>query len=133
MLAMLVPLGVAAGTLVLWLWARQLGFLGNLWRAAVLYVAARLGETGQYFLLKSTPLFQRAGWTSSAAEAFLPLALVLAGGVVLAMIAGWLLYRRSGLKTGRIVFAATMSVLAGYLAALAGALMFMASERFWNF
>ena len=120
---LLIPLALAATTLVLWLWARRLGFLGNLWRAVVLYLAARLGETGLFFLLKSLPLFQRAGWTSSALDNFVPLVLLLAGGLALAMPLGWWLYRWTSLSAGRVALAVGTSSLAGYLAALAGTLL----------
>lgn len=120
---LLIPLAIATMALVLWLWARRLSFIGNLWRAALLYLAGRIGETALFFLLKSIPLFQRAGWTSSALENFVPLALFLAGGVVLAVPVGWWLYRQTGLPEGRIALAVGISSLFGYLAALCGTLL----------
>jgi hypothetical protein len=38
---LLIPLTVSVEAYVLWMWARPFGFLGNLWRAVVLYVVAR--------------------------------------------------------------------------------------------
>jgi hypothetical protein len=82
--SLLIPLTITVETIVLWRWTSRLGFLGSLWRAAVLYVVARAGETAMLFLLTTMPRFRMAGWSSSAAENFGPLALFLAAGLVLA-------------------------------------------------
>jgi hypothetical protein len=122
---LLIPLAITATALVLWLWVRPLGFVGNLWRAAVLYLAARLGEMALIYLSTATAIFSHAGWSSSVLENFVPLAVFLAGGLALAVSAGRWLYRRSGVSAGRVVLAVVTSSLAGYLIAFGAVLLLM--------
>ena len=119
----LIPVSIAVETFVLWTWARRLGTLGSLWRAAILYIVARAAETATMFLLGSTPLFRNAGWSSSAAENFGPLVCFLAAGLVVAVPVGLLLYRRTDMKASLVVMAVCTASLAGYLSALGCSLM----------
>src|SRR5690242_11376775 len=49
----LIPLTVAVVGVVLWAWIRETGWLGSLWRAAILYVVARAAESLAIFLLQA--------------------------------------------------------------------------------
>jgi len=126
----LIPLSIAVEAFVLWAWARHVGTLGCLWRAAILYVVARAAEIAALFLLESVPLFRHAGWSSSAAENFGPLALFLAAGLAVAVPVGLLLYRRSAVKAGVVVAAVCTASLAGYLAAFGYSLMLMLTRGY---
>jgi len=75
------------------------------------------------FALESVPLFRWAGWSSSVAVNFGPLVLFVAVGVVVAVLVGLLLYRRTGMKARLVVMAVSTASLAGYLSALVGSLM----------
>ena len=117
------PLALAVETFVLWKWFRPIGILGNLWRAALLYIVSKASETAIAFALDSIPLFRRAGWSSSFVENFGPLTLFLATGLFPAMLIGLLLYRRPYNKTSTVMRAVFTASLAGYLAALVLSLM----------
>ncbi len=124
----LIPLTVAVVGVVLWAWIREIGLFGSLWRAAILYVVARAAEASAIFLLQSIPLFQRAGWSSSAAESFGPLALFLLAGLAAAVPIGLLLYRKSPAKNGRVAMAVCTASLAGYVAALGCSVVLMVTH-----
>ena len=126
----LVPLSIAVETFVLWAWARQVGTLGCLWRAAIFYVVARAAETVALYLLESVPFFRNAGWSSSAVEDFGPLALFLAAGLAVAVPVGLLLYRGSGVKPGVVVAAVCTASMAGYLAAFGCSFLLMLTRGY---
>ena len=121
----LIPLTVAVVGVVQWAWIREIGLPGSLWRATILYLIARAAEAFAIFLLQSIPLFQRAGWSSSAAESFGPLALFLLAGLAAAVPIGLLLYRKAPAKKGRVALAVCTASLAGYVAALGLSLVLM--------
>jgi hypothetical protein len=126
----LIPLAVAVEALMLWVCARSAGKLGNLWRAGVLYLVARAAETGTFFLLQSFPLFRRAGWTSSAAENFGPLLLFLGTGLMVAVPAGLLLYRRTNARPSVIVTAVCTSSFAGCVSAFGYSLLLIMTRGY---
>jgi hypothetical protein len=121
----LIPLSILVEAFVLWAWARGLGTLGSLWRATVLYIVAKAAETAAIYVLVSIPRFRGAGWSSSNAENFGPLALCLAAGLVVAVPVGLLLYGRTDMKATRVVIAVCTASLAGYCSALVCSLLFV--------
>lgn len=127
---MIIPVSIAVEAFVLWAWARQVGALGCLWRAAIFYVVARAAETAALFLLESVPLFRHAGWSVSVAENFGPLALFLAAGLAIAAPVGLLVYRRSAVEAGVVVAAVCTASLAGYLAAFGCSLMLILTRGY---
>ena len=112
-LAFLIPLTIALYTWVLRMWAPHLGLLGNLWRAAGLYFIARIAEGG--VLLCAPGLISAPGLDGF----FMALIAFLSGVLLVLLVAGRLLYRRTGLPPGRSTMAVCSAVLAGYLVSLA--------------
>jgi hypothetical protein len=122
----LIPLSIAIETLVLWAWARGFGTLGNLWRAGILYIAARAAETGIIFLVASIPGFRNIGdaaMRDSIVENFGPLLLLLTTGLVASIPVGLLLFKGTGIKPRGIAVAVCAASLAGYLAAFGYSLL----------
>jgi len=112
-----VPLAaIAVEAFSLWLWAPMLGAWGVIWRAAVLYVAAQLAQMVAELVLSAFPLFQYAGWRSSIDDV-IALAVFVTAGVVIAIPVGPLLFRRVGLRPRRVIAAACVASLVGYLSA----------------
>jgi hypothetical protein len=113
----LCPIAIVTETLVLWSMASLIGLLGNFWRAVLLYIAARAGETVAVFGLNSIPMFQYSGWGLSTLGDFAALAIYLALGLLLAVAVGSFLYRRKDLKPWLVVITVCMASLAGYFSA----------------
>ena len=126
--AFLIPVTIAVEALILWAWIRRLGLLQSLWRAAVLYVVARAAETALLFALQSIPLFHNAGWGPSTRD-FVPLVLFLAGGLLLVIPVGLLLYRRQQVRRAFVVIAVCSASLAGDLSA-AGCSVILRKARY---
>lgn len=127
---LIIPTSIAVATMVFWAWARRVGILGCLWRAAVCYIAARATETAVLFLFDSVSLFRHAGWSSSIAENIGPLILFLAAGLIVTLPVSLLVFRRSGMTAGVVVAATCTASLAGYLAAYGCSLMLMLVDRY---
>jgi hypothetical protein len=128
--SLMAPLAIAAETIVLWYWASRLGFLGNLWRAALLYAAARTGEVTAIWLLPLSSPFHRAGWSFAMAEIYGPVAVCVVCGVVMALPVGLLLYLWKGVKPGRVVAAVCTASAASYFSALAYGLLLVRARGF---
>jgi len=79
-IALVIPITVLVETLVLWAWVRRPGLLGNLWRALIFYIAARIAETAAFIFMLFRPFSRWAESGGSAGEAF--------GGLALCLIAG---------------------------------------------
>ena len=115
-LVWLLPITLATETLVLWVWMRQLGVLGNLWRAALLYIAGRVSETAAMACLGGIGL--APGWHGGAAETFGTLAVCLLAGWAGKLGAARFLYRRAGFHVRELLAPVTVATTAGYVAAL---------------
>ncbi len=126
----LIPISVAVETFVLWICLRKFGMMGNLWRAAVLYIVARAAETAAIFLSASIPLFRNPGWTSSFVWDYGPLALFFSVGLAAAVAVGLSLYRQKGAKSGLIVAAVCTASSAGYLSAIGYSLILLKARIF---
>lgn len=89
----------------------------SLWRAALLYLAARVGETVCIALLESWPWVRSAGWGSFGVPAMTCLLIFLAAGMTLALPLAIALYRRREPQTRRILGTTLLASAASYLAA----------------
>ena len=113
-LAILIPVVIGVETAALWYFFRQLRFLGNLWRASVLYVCSRAGETvGFYSMIVTAPLFGwvAPGWCPRSSEIIGSAVYCLAFGLVPKIVAAQFLYRSSMTawwKTGLLMSALTV-------------------------
>jgi len=126
LIVFMVPVVLAVETFVLRVWARGLGVKGNLWRVAVLYLVARAAESAVYLSLGAIgPFFGwvAPGWTSSATETYGSLLLCLVAALIAKLLVAALLYRHTGLATGRIAKAVGLATLCGYLSAVAWGLL----------
>lgn len=129
----IIPLSIAVETLVLWAWARGVGALGSLWRAGILYIAARAAETGIIFLAGSIPALLRMGDAAmqvSIVENLEPLLLLLTTGLVVAVPVGLLLFKGTGIRPRVVMAAVCTASLAGYLAAFGYSLLLL-KGRYW--
>jgi hypothetical protein len=115
-LVWLLPITLAAETLVLWAWMRQLGVLGNLWRAALLYIAGRVCETAALACLGGIGM--TPGWYGGAPEIFGTLAVCLLAGWAGKLGAARFLYRHAGFHVRELLVPVTVATAAGYVAAL---------------
>ena len=82
---LVIPITVVIEALVLWPWLRKPGLMGNLWRASIFYIVARIAETVMFLTILFGPFFRwvAPGETRSAGEAFGALALCLIAGLLL--------------------------------------------------
>jgi len=119
----MILLTVMVETFVLWRWVRRIGFHGNLWRAAVLYLVARASETAMLYALLSVPFFRVAGWGSSAVLDYGVLVTCLVAGLLAKVPAGIYLYRCAEMKGRDVALAVCTASLVGYLIALSCAMM----------
>jgi len=116
------PIMLAAETLVLWAWMRQLGVLGNLWRAALLYIVGRVSETAVVACLWAIGL--PVGLSNWPPEVFGTLAVCLLAGWAGKLGAARFLYRRAGFHVRELVVPVAVATAAGYVSALSLILAF---------
>jgi len=115
------PVMLATETLVLGVWMRQFGVLGNLWRAALLYIVARVSETVAAVCL--SPIWM-PGFTWWVLLLDRPLPVLVT--VAVCLPAGWagklaiarFLYRRAEFRARQLVVPLAVATAVGYVCAL---------------
>jgi hypothetical protein len=117
-IALAIPITVLVETLVLWAWVRRPGLPGNLWRASIFYIAARIAETAALIFLSFGPFHGWAQSGGSIGENFAGLALCLITGLGVKLAIAYGLYARDNLSTGRMIAALSTATIAGYIASL---------------
>ncbi len=117
-IALVIPITVLVEALVLWAWVHRPGLMGNLWRASIFYIAARIAETAIFLSMFLGPFH---GWfeaSGSAGETFGGLALCFIPGLGVKLALAYWLYARNNLSTGRMIAAVSTAAVAGYIATL---------------